>query len=227
MIETAVAQLQCELPLQRLSIIDDCLRFDRQLPPIASDNGIPGAKIADDRERNFGPEGEGLVQALPKTFEKPCVARVTNRIASWIGPDHQVQANDACDARDGVERRRNNRATLDSIHLGVREPARPADVLRAQSRGPSRRSQLPAEAQARRRRSASRAVSLGLSDRHRLPVSAATLIRPLAEGFPPSERYVDRVPRWRSSTDASPARRAIHRRRALPVDDSHAGRAAR
>jgi hypothetical protein len=224
MIESTVAQLQGELSLERLAVIDHRLRFDRYLPPLASDHRVPRPEIADDREGHFRPEGEPGAEAYPKALEKPCVARVANRIATREGPDHHVEADHVSDARDGVQRRRLKCASLDSIHLGPREAARPGDILHAQTGAPSRRPQLPAEAPARGGGGPSGAVSRRLPGRHRRPVSRATLIRPLADRLPPSERYVDRLPRRRPSSDALPVGRTNCRRRPRPADVLRGGR---
>ena len=94
MIESTIAQFQSELSLKRLSVIDDRLRFDSYLPAFASDDGIPSAKVAHDRERNLSPEGKRGVDLAPKPVEQAGVARVPNRIATREGPDHQRRLAD-------------------------------------------------------------------------------------------------------------------------------------
>ena len=71
------------------------IRLDDHAPADAADDRVPCSKVAFDAERDFGPPLQSAVDATSEALQESLLAGVANRVTAWIGPDRQVQSDDA------------------------------------------------------------------------------------------------------------------------------------
>jgi hypothetical protein len=103
-IESRVAQLEGDPPVNRLNVPEPCFGIDANSQTGSRERGIPGSEIALDWDHDFRPPRERGRNA----FSEPCQQRelggVAEAAACGIGPRRKLKAEDAEDLGDHDER---------------------------------------------------------------------------------------------------------------------------
>ncbi len=94
MVQSAVALLQGDPAFECLKIVENRLRLDRDPPPFALDHGVPGAEVSVDREGDFRAPSKTRMQASAKPADQPQLTYVAERVAAWVGANHEVEPDD-------------------------------------------------------------------------------------------------------------------------------------
>lgn len=85
--------LERESALDGLEVVEHGLRLDSHDPAVASDEGVPRASIAFDRERYLGSPAEPRVKTDADPPQEPILPGVPDRIASWVCPESNIQSH--------------------------------------------------------------------------------------------------------------------------------------
>lgn len=213
MIESTVAHLQRQLSLDRLTVGQYGLGFDRQLPPAAADERVPRTGVARNRQWHFRPPREPGVELTPETAEQAGMPRVSKRVATRVRPHDDLKTDDRGHARHCLERRPTDSTGFDALDLRLRQSTvlgyGPETEPGTSSGGP----QFPAQPDAGRASSAPGSVERTFPASHLAPAWQPALYRRLRAHVPLSEPLVDGERPRAASDDIRPVGRAIRGRR--------------
>jgi hypothetical protein len=145
MIHAAVSPLQLQPSLHRLDVSEDRFRLHGEAPARARDDGIPCAEIPLQWKPDLGPPAEARGQLSVKPLQEALLTSVPDRIAGRKCPKPDLQADDAGNRRDLLERQRVRHATLEAPKLDVVHTGRCADRAEAQSGADTRTVHLLAD----------------------------------------------------------------------------------
>ncbi len=133
MILAAVAPRQGQPALEGLEVVQDRLRLDRATLVPASDDRIPGAKIAFDRERYLGRPAQTGVEPGPKPLQQGELCPITEGIARGIAAQGEIQTHDRAPRTEVRDRDAVEFATLEPQKLLVRSSRCGSRITQAQS----------------------------------------------------------------------------------------------
>ncbi|MFI5255141.1 MAG: hypothetical protein ACHQ15_06770 [Candidatus Limnocylindrales bacterium] len=116
MIHAAVSAFQSQPSIQCLHVASAHLTLDADAEPLSPDRGVPSAQVPGTRERHFGSPRERRMEQGTETGEKGDMGGVADRAAGRVGSDREIQADDAQETRQLVERRPWHKAALHQAH---------------------------------------------------------------------------------------------------------------
>ena len=128
-ITLAVSPLDCEPPMERLSVADDGFSLDHRRPSWAGNHRIPSAAISQVRKWHLGPPHEVSPKAPAEPFEEPVVSSITNGIAGRIGAQRGLEPNDLGEAKQILEGRTLDLSALQPAYTGGIQATRVGDRL--------------------------------------------------------------------------------------------------
>jgi len=131
-----VPHLEVEPALQRLGVGYVRLGLDARSPRTriaAPDLGVPGPKVARDRNRHFRPPAEGGVESSTKAIEQRHLGAIPDRISGGEGAKSQVEAEDGAVRHQEFEIRICDLASLEPTDAGMRRIDRAAHVSLTES----------------------------------------------------------------------------------------------
>ena len=131
-VHAAVALLEGEPPFQGLEVVRPHLGLHAEPPARAGDEGIPGAPIAGDGERDLGCPAERRVEPGAEPGEERGMPGVANRIPARHGAHHEVQADGGQHRGRVGDAELGHEAPLHAAHHRARAVRRGTDVPLAQ-----------------------------------------------------------------------------------------------
>jgi hypothetical protein len=133
-----VAQLQGELPLERLTVRDASLGLDpgAPRPRIApADLGVPSAQVTLDREWGLGAPPKARVEAHSEAFEQGQLSPIPDRVAGGIRADREVESEHGKPGANVGNVKSLDVTTLEAQQLGVGGAGGSRTRSQAQPRG--------------------------------------------------------------------------------------------
>ena len=91
-----VTDLQCQPAFEGLDVRDPGLRLDPRAPrsrDSAGDLGVPGAKVAFDRQGDLGAPSQAWIKSHAEPFEQRDLSAITDRIACRKRPNAEIEAD--------------------------------------------------------------------------------------------------------------------------------------
>ena len=113
-LDPAVAELQVQPTFDRLEVVENRFRLDRNCPAVAADNRIPRPKVAVDRERHLRCPSQVGVEDAAESVEQSLLADIADRVAGRIGPQPDVEADAGRDPGNNTEIGTSDRTGLDA-----------------------------------------------------------------------------------------------------------------
>ena len=124
MIDAPITAFQTDAPIHSLRIIQDGFGLHADTPCLATTNGVPGAAITGDRQRDLGVPAQGRMDSSPEPLEEPRLPDVSKRVAPWIGPERNRQSERSRLADHDSQRHHRRATSLDPTNLGLGDARR-------------------------------------------------------------------------------------------------------
>jgi hypothetical protein len=174
-IDATIAPLQSHATVDCLCIVEDRFGLDPDSPHVSSDERIPGATVARDRQRHLRLPANRWMKTAPEALQQPCVPRISD----WVTVRVQAKGNNEAEAGRMPDQHPEgdvqSAAALDATDLGLRDPACQLESPLTEARSHAGSAQLSTEAGKRLIRQAITSVARSFSRDHRRSSSCSAL----------------------------------------------------